>query len=164
MTNELTPAWDGYFWSQPISIPIQDGVVLLRIVTNGSEDPPTARQIEVASGVGDYLVGLNDYLDDFAEAACRDMDDHVDLAAEGIAIDYHHIRRHYKVRSVVIGALEGCSDDYFFLTCDCDWDEEHGIQFMLAGREVLHCGDHTGAAMVAETDQDYRDFCNRELG
>ena len=43
----------------------------------------------------------------------------------------------------MIPRLADSVEDYYFVSADCDWEAEHGMQFLLENDVVLYCGDHT---------------------
>ena len=108
--------WDGNFWVRPVTLPFRDVQVQIRVNTDSPSDQPTQRQIDVANLVVASLADLKPALDEHAANYCREIDEDVDLAGENIHIDYDSIGQHWSVNSVVIGDLESCSGDYYFLS------------------------------------------------
>ena len=156
--NHTDFKWDGDFWTRSVALPFQDGAVELRIQTDGENNPPSSRQIDVANSLHHHLEDLKSKLDLMAAAYCHEIDEDVCLADEEIDIDYDAISKHWSVNCVLIGNLETCNGNYYFLSCDCDWEPEHGMEFLLDGTDVVYCNDHTVAFLAADTDDSYRSF------
>ena len=148
--------WDGHFWSGHVVLPYQERAVQIRIDTDSNEEVPTARQSAVADHIPEYLANIKRELDTHAEQNCRKVDDAVNLEEEGIPINYHRIGDHYTITAAMVGHVDGCEGNYFFLGCECDWDEEHGLEFLLDGSRILYCYHQTGAFIMAKSDEIYR--------
>jgi hypothetical protein len=155
--------WDGHFWSRQIVLPFQERPVQIRIDTDSNEEPPTARQMAVADCIPEYLAGIKRHLDARAEQNCRKVDYAVNLEEEGIPINYDRIGDHYTIETALVGYVDGCEGNYFFLGCECDWEEEHGLEFLLDGSRILYCYHHTGTFIMTKSDEIYRRLAS-ELG
>ena len=156
MTSDFK--WDGQFWTDSITLPFQSESVQIRIYAENDSIKPTQRQREVCKLISTYLRGIKTQLDEHAATYCRAVDAAVDLAQENVSIDYDAISAHWTVSCVVIGKLENCKGNYFFLSCGCDWELEHGMEFLLDGREIIFCSGHTIAFLAADTDDSYHSF------
>ena len=143
------------FWTAKTIVPGIAASIEIRIYVDNSPSP-TDRQFEVAGKVVAYLQSAWPNIVKSAEAYCRNVDDAVDLQDEGIRIDYSHLDRHFTPRNILISHLDGVQSDFYFVGCDCDWEEEHGMQFVMEAASVLGCGGHTGAFIMTKDDATYR--------
>ena len=78
------------------------------------------------------------------------------LAAWGITadeleveIDEDHLQNHFVINSILIPRLGDCQINYVFLAGECDWDMEHGIEFLLKDGWPIRCEAQAGLALNA---------------
>ena len=129
-------------WKTAKTVPLFGAMLKVYIMQEG-ESLPTQRQIEV-------LYSLNDLTDhvlkDIANHALeyfRQVDAVVNLAGEGIVIDESRIECYFRFESILIPELGECETNYFFVSADCDWEPEHGMEVLVGDGRVFYCGDHS---------------------
>ena len=118
-------------------------------VQEGDVARPTARQLSALEHFQLLPTTLPTAIEPHALQYCDRIDDIVCLAEEGISIDRANIAKHYQLTDLVIPPLADTSGNFFFLTADCDWEPEHGMQIILDGNDILYCNDHTTLAFGA---------------
>ena len=115
----------------------------------GDARRPTPRQLAALEHFQSFPTTLPAAIEPHALNYCDRIDEIVCLHEEGIAIDRANIAKHYRLTDLVIPPLSDTSANFFFLTADCDWEPEHGMQIVLDGPEILYCDDHTTLAFGA---------------
>ena len=61
---------------------------------------------------------------------------------EGLLI-HAQSTRIFRLESLLIPEIRNCNTNYFFASFDCDWEEEHGMQVLIADGEIILCGEST---------------------
>lgn len=123
-------------------------VVRIAFEQEGDATVPTARQLQALDSL--HGVPGDELARDIAVNARRyyeRVDSVVNLAGEGIDIDPENIASHFKIVGVTIPILGGCESDLIFVDATCDWEEEHGMQLLLADGSVVYCGDYSTIQM-----------------
>ncbi|QDT78582.1 hypothetical protein Mal35_20310 [Gimesia maris] len=107
------------------------------------ELPPTQHQLQVLESFmrlaeADVATDLADY----ALKYCEEVEELIDLKEEGIEIDKKNISNHFNVTTILIPELGDSDSAFVFLSADCEWEEEHGMQFLFENGKIIWCGDH----------------------
>ena len=144
-------------WQTQKYIPFLGFVVSVYFISETDEDlPPTKRQIELLDSVDNLTDEIKPEL---AIWARKDFKKRLEnwgitpdeLAEEnGFEIDEQSIERHFRIDQVVIPRIEGCNHNYIFLAGKCDWDVEHGIEFLLKNGAPIRCAAQEGLWSSAE--------------
>ena len=135
--------YDSGLWETRQHVPAFDATLAVYVIQEGGE-PPTQRQREIVES-------LNSLPEDIRQDVARHALDYfrkghsdIRLADDEADIDAHNISRYYRIKSVLVPEISDCDTDYFFISADCDWEEEHGMQvFSVGDGHVLSCGDHS---------------------
>jgi len=144
-------------WQTKKYIPFLGREVSVTFISETDDDlPPTKRQIEIV----DSLDNLTDMIkSELAIWARKDFKRRLknwgitsdELAEEnGVEIDEQSIEKHFRIDQVVIPRIEGCNHNYAFLAGECDWDVEHGIEFLLKNGVLIRCAAQEGLSSSAE--------------
>ncbi|PTQ85897.1 hypothetical protein C8N29_1485 [Agitococcus lubricus] len=154
MSDELK--FEDGSWTVKKYLPFIKQMIEVSIFTDDNPDnKPSSRQLEVFGELEKIALIIDD-LNNYARKYLMQIEELRDLEEENIYIDASKIDHHYKLKTVLIGSLEECSGRYFFIIGDCDWDEEHGIEFLFDGNKILSCGAAEGKFIYADSDEDYR--------
>ncbi|MBI4057786.1 hypothetical protein HY405_00470 [Candidatus Microgenomates bacterium] len=137
---ELT--WTGDFWEASKNIPFLDREVKITFITGGEANQPTKKQLNVLGRIEDLPKDFSSILDDAADSYRKTV---IESLLEEDSEPIRHIQRenisnHYKIDDVVIPELGRSRDVLFFLTGECDWEEEHGIEILVKNEKVESCG------------------------
>ena len=125
---------------QPVS---SLGAAELRIyIMQEGESAPTERQLETLGAFKDLPPQIMDDIASHAVRYCQHVDSIVDLADEGIEIDIDDIRKHFTITALLIPELDNCESDFVFVSADCDWEPERGMQLLVENGRVIWCGEH----------------------
>ena len=154
----VTPSSDFPQWleSEPIALPLMDGM-LCRFILEGYQDDPRPEDFHAA--IANLLAAKPDVFRAVEKDVFQyyvDKDCNVDMDEEDwIVIDnpedvwefvdfgseFHLSRRHY-----------GDEKIYASLTCGCEWEEEHGLEFVFKeGKYVNKLGWYDGHATNADS-------------
>ncbi|MCR9232519.1 MAG: hypothetical protein NXI29_16020 [bacterium] len=134
---------DSRLWSAQAAIPSCGNIECQFYIMQEGELPPTKRQLNVLESFmvleqADVATDLADY----ALRYCEKIEEHIDLEEEGIEIDKQNISNHFKVTTILIPELGECDSAFVFLSADCEWEEEHGMQVLFENGKIIWCGDH----------------------
>jgi hypothetical protein len=131
-------------------------VVVMFISEEDDHSPPTSRQIALL----DSLDKLNDkIIPELVAWARKDFRQRLEnwgitpaeLTEEnGFEISEDKIQNHFQLDQIVIPRIEDCRHDYVFLCGNCDWDVEHGIEFLLKDGIPIGCSAQEGLYTSAE--------------
>lgn len=133
---------DGRIWEAESQMPLFQATVTIYIMQEDDQQP-TGRQQEILASLQNTP---NDLLLDIKTCAMeyyREIDSVVNLTEEGKAIDERSLEQHFRIKSVLIPEIRNCSTNYCFMSFDCDWEEEHGMQVLLADGKIIACGQHS---------------------
>ena len=110
---------------------------------------PTERQLRAYERFQTLPTTLCDEIARHAIRYCDRIDDLVGLEAEGIAINRSQIGQHFRITTLLIPRLADSGTDYYFISADCDWEPEHGMQIILENDAIVYCSDHSSLAFGA---------------
>lgn len=137
--------WNGYFWEREWFVPLLNKAVPISIVPENGGLPPTLPQLALANRLSELPQSLWTEIEDAAEAYRAETDASVNLAEYDLGhINRANIRDHFAILDVVIPPLEGSTEFLIFLTGNCDWEEEHGLEILLKNNHVISCGPNEG--------------------
>lgn len=127
-----------------------------RFISEQDDQEPTARQIAVLDSL-DKLTA--DLIPQLIEWARRDLQARLsnwgitldELEAE---IDLDNLQNHFSINEVLVPRIAECQNNYIFLNGECDWDPDHGIEFLLKNGILILCEAQEGLAM-SESWEDY---------
>lgn len=162
----------GWYYSQPMSIPVLRGQTC-RMVVEGYDDDPNKDEIHVA--IANFLSLPPAALEEAALHVFRyfqncndgmwEPDDDEFLVIESPSEVWRHVRlgdepmvsrRHYGDRGI-----------YVSLSCGCDWEEEHGLQIVFKnGLRVNKVGPYDGHLTNSDAyaDNSLEDVVYRAFG
>jgi len=134
-------AWDDDFWVTEKHIPLLGEMVEITVIPeDGRQAPPSAKQLAAIDALDDLPPELMDRIDDAADGHRRRIDEMIDLAQEGLGdIRRDNIGDHYEIDEVVIPPHGRSSHVFQFLSAECDWEEEHGMEILLCDGQVFSC-------------------------
>jgi hypothetical protein len=141
---------DGRLWKAQMQVPSLGNVKVLVYIMQEGDSSPSARQLEALTLFKALPSRTLEEIASRAVTYCQKVDSVVDLSAEGIGIDYDDIARHYRFTSLLIPQLNCCESNFVFVSADCDWEPEHGMQLLLEDGCVLWCGDHSTLPFSAQ--------------
>ena len=122
----------------PLDVLLFSYPVHVYIVREGDLSP-SPRQLEVLTSLPLLPAVLLEEIAVSAADYCRRVDSVVNLANEGISVDYGDITRHYRFTTILIPELGQCESNYMFISADCDWEDEHGMEIFVADGRVIRC-------------------------
>lgn len=125
-------------WKSVLYVPLLRSNVALYIVQENPSDP-TSRQQHILESMESLPASLLDDIADHALGHYRRSD----AATEGILVDSTNVAKHFQYKSILIPEIQNCETKFFFLSADCDWGQEHGMQFLIGDGRVIACGDHS---------------------
>jgi len=133
--------WDDGFWVTNRHVPFLCREVEIVVVPEDLEEArPTHRQIAAIDALDDVPDSIVKRLNDAADGHRRRIHDLIDLAEEGLGdICRENIADYFEIDEIVIPPLGDCARVYHFLSADCDWEPEHGLEFLLRDGEVVSC-------------------------
>jgi hypothetical protein len=146
--NTFDYKWDDYFWTGLLYIPFLDTETKISVVcdTSPEQTEPTPRQLALVNALLSLPASLVNEMDDAAEKWRACVDDAVDLSEYDLGhINRQNIREHYQVQAIYIPPIGDCQDDYQFITSECDWEEEHGMQLLLKNGKFVSFGEQDGS-------------------
>lgn len=135
--------WNGDFWVSKVSTPFQMTDVEI-FVYREDGTPPSEKQRAMLNNIDFLPSKLLEDINTAAVGYVNDVDNRVNLSRQGISIDLEHLANHYKIKRIIIPELFDAKADFFIITADCDWDEEHGMEVLIENNRVLYCGPNKG--------------------
>jgi hypothetical protein len=139
------------YWRTRRHIPFLDRRVEVIIVPENEGADPTQRQLQVLESAESLPPSFMESLDDHATRHRRYS---LHLLADFVR-GYRRLFRmcgirlegdsdewagnEYEVTGIVVPPLAAMFDAYFFVEAECDWDEEHGLEFMVRNNVVVRC-------------------------
>lgn len=144
----------GRLWRARAKIPSLAGTECQVYIMQEAETPPTARQLLCLERFAE--LPTSDVGADIAANALRYLgyiESVVDLESEGIKIDKSKIATHYSITTVLIPELRDCDSDFVFVSANCEWEREHGMQLLFENGKVIWCGDHSALAFGSQWTQ-----------
>jgi hypothetical protein len=121
--------------------------------------PPTRRQMELLDSLENLPDAIKPELAEWARKDYHSRLQHWELSGEelageiGFPIDEENIERHFRIREAVVPGVNGCATAYLLLIGRCDWDAEHGIEFLLKDGSPIRCSAAEGLSTSAEWDE-----------
>lgn len=140
--------FEHHFWRRTVYVPMFGTELEVSIDAEDFRSaPPTSRQLDAADTALQLSLSLRDLLDDAAELYRLKVHEAVGLTWPEVAgINRSNIREHYRVDSIFVPRLRSCPNNFLFLHGECDWEDEHGIEFLLRDGRILQCGPQDGLA------------------
>ena len=105
-------------------------------------DAPTLRQLDLANSILEWPTQMRVVIDDAAERYRAATDESIGLAEYQLGyINRQNIREHYQVYGIGIPSFEEIEEpvDYIWLLCGCAWEEEHGMECIFRGQDLIYC-------------------------
>lgn len=133
---------DGRLWETERQVPSLNARLKVYIMQE-DDFPPTQRQLEILESLDRLPKGFQHDIATHAWNYYRQIDADVDFAQEGRAIEHESITSHYTIKSILIPEIRNCEANYLFISANCDWEEEHGMQLLVRDGQVISCGDHS---------------------
>lgn len=133
--------WEDDFWVTEKHVPFLGETVEITVIPeDGQEARPSPRQLAAIDALDDLPPEILEKIDNAADGHRRRVDDLINLAEEGLGdIQRDNIHEHYEIDEVVIPP-HGTSPRIFqFISAECDWEEEHGMEILLCDGKVVSC-------------------------
>jgi len=140
-------------WEAEIQIPSLGRTLPVYIREEEKGEAPSTRQLAIANALDFVLTNASHAMSAIAVKYYESISARVDLENEGIAIDPDHISNHYRLSSVIIPAIRDSQSDFVIVGADCDWEEEHGMEFVLENGRAIACGPQSSLAFGAFWDE-----------
>ena len=139
--GEYDFTWDDDFWVTNKHVPFLGGDIDIVVVPEDLEEArPSPLQLAAIDALDDIPTSILDKIDDAADAHRRRVDEMINLAEEGLGhIRRNNIREYYEINEVAIPPHGASKRVYQFLSADCDWEDEHGMEFLLCDGKVVSC-------------------------
>ena len=125
------------FWQTQKYLPFLKREVLAGFISEAGDQAPTERQIALLDSLDALTDEINPLLSAWAKKDFRRRLENWGMTPEELneeldmEIDEQNIQNHFSINQVIIPRIGNCNRDYIFLCGSCDWDEEHGIEFLL---------------------------------
>jgi hypothetical protein len=145
-------------WQTRKYIPFLEREVLVRFISEEGDQQPTSRQIAIADSLHLLAHELPQALTVWARTSFQAQLDQWGLTSEelcaeiGIKINKQSIQNHFEIDEVIIPRINQCKENYIFLCGCCDWDGEHGIEFLLKDGTPIQCTSQDGLAFSEAWD------------
>jgi len=133
---------DGQLWEATKDLPLFGGRLKTYIMQEG-KSPPSGRQLAVLDSANELPGAILADIANLAIAYYRRIDPAVNCAAEGTVIDVDNIENNYQFCSISIPEMRDCDSNILFISADCDWEVEHGMQVVVLDGRVVYCGEPT---------------------
>jgi hypothetical protein len=111
------------------------------IISESNDQEPTVRQVEVIDSIDKISPTVLGLIREQAKAYYKRVAELVDLEEYDIEINEEDLDNHYSLNGIVIPRMQDCTTNYVFLTGECDWDPEHGIEILLKEGVPIECGE-----------------------
>ncbi len=130
----------------------------VHFVSEQDDQPPTPRQIAVLDSLDQVTP---DIVPQLAQWVQHDLQDRLarwgitleEMQEElGIEIDVDDLQKHFAINEILIPRIGDCRTTFVVLQGACEWDSEHGIEFLLKDGRPILCGPQEGLALSAEWD------------
>jgi len=146
--------WDDHWWTRTCLVPLVDRQIDVSIFPEDFRNAsPSERQLEAFASALKLSPTLHDLLDAAAERYREEVDEAVGLTWPEVAgINRQNIRAHYRIDRIFVPRLRSSKRSFLFLEGECDWEEEHGIEFLLRDGQVIQCGPQEGLMQNEEWD------------
>jgi hypothetical protein len=129
---------DDDLWEAEVYVPIFDVTVPLTVL--GEDDQgPSSRQQEIVDSIAILPMSLLKTLKYRAYEYFARVRDEAGEAEFDPSIKKGTIQKHYRLKSTLVPKIKDSPTNYLFLTFDCDWEEEHGMQVVLADDQIVTC-------------------------
>jgi len=134
-------AWDDDFWFTEKFVPFLGETVEITVVPeDGQQARPSPRQLAAIDALDDLPANILDRIDSAADGHRRRVDEMINLHEEGLGdIQRDNIGEYYDINEVVIPPHGTSRHLYQFLLAECDWEEEHGMEFLVCDGKVVSC-------------------------
>ncbi len=139
-------------WQTRKYIPLLRREVLVEFISEEHNQEPTQRQIDLLDSLDTLTDKINSKLAVLAIEDFKTRLENWGMTPQELdqEIDEQNIQKHFKLEQVVIPRIKNCSYDYVFICGSCDWDKEHGIEFLLKNGEPIQCNAQEGLAVSTE--------------
>jgi len=110
------------------------------VILEDGQSAPTFRQRRLIKKMQRYPTELKNSMCDAADQHRTDYEHAVgDLTLEyGLPrMNRDNIQEHFDIGVIWVPQLDGLSDDYLVLVCDCTWEEEHGMDLIVKNGETV---------------------------
>jgi len=148
------------FWRTNKYIPFLGFEIGVKFISEDHEDqPPTPRQMALLDSIDKLTENFKPKIDDWAKKDFKQRLAKWRMPREtleksiGITIDEQNIQNHYHIHQVTIPRIEICVHNYIFLSGECDWDMEHGIEFLLKNGDPIRCSAQQGLSLSGKWNQ-----------
>ena len=139
-------------WQTKKFVPFRMRELPVQFISEQDEQPPTVCQVEVLTSIDTLTTALIPVLTTWAKMYYRTVAELFPLAEYGITIGKTRLEQQYTITEIVVPRLSTCTTNYLFLCGECDWDSEHGIEFLLANGSPIRCNAQEGLALSEEWD------------
>ena len=112
------------------------------VILEDGKSAPTFRQRWLIKKMLRYPAELKNSMCDAADQHRKDTEHSAgDLTLEyGLPrMNRYNIQEHFGIGVIWVPQLDGLSDDYLVLACDCTWEEEHGMHLIVKNGETVAC-------------------------
>lgn len=140
------PRFNGYEIAASVSLPFLPHVRSIHIhgeLRHGQE--ASAHQLEYYRSLTPEDFPVTEELDDMAFGYYQDTARIIDVRDFGLSgVNRSNIGSHYRIELVTIPPLKGSTERFLILSGECDWDPEHGVQFIAKNSRIVACGESDG--------------------
>ena len=142
-------------WETNKYVAFLDRQVPARFISEQDDQEPTARQIAVLDSLDELTA---DQMPQLVEWARRDLQARltnwgITLDELDVEIDVDNLQNHFSIKEVLIPRISDCQTNYIFLAGECDWEQDHGIEFLLKNSKPILCGAQEGLALSESWDE-----------
>lgn len=146
MLNLPTPKFNGIEISANVSLAFLPGVRTIDIhgeLKDGAEATESQFAYYMSLSQADFPNSTD--LNDRAFEYFRETASVIDVSDFGLVdVDRSNICDHYEIQRIVVPPLWETEDRYLILGGNCNWNPEHGIQFIVENSTVIKCGESDG--------------------
>ncbi|MHB8914123.1 MAG: DUF6985 domain-containing protein [Minisyncoccota bacterium] len=132
--------WKEPFWECTKFIPFLGKEMEVVFITAGKGEKPADEQLQLLDRLDSISNEFVTNIDDAAETYKKEVYENIDPAEADLSINREDISRHFSLDTVVIPEIGQSKDVLFFLTGECDWEKEHGIEILVKDGQVVSCG------------------------
>ncbi|MDZ4782991.1 MAG: hypothetical protein SGJ19_22325 [Planctomycetia bacterium] len=140
-------------WEREQYVPLLERTIKIYIMQEGDKSP-TGRQLEIVDSINSFPV-------DFLSAAASHAWDYyqrLDAILKyakngGVVFKRDEVSQHFFFKSALIPQIKNCEANFIFLAAHCDWEEEHGMGFLVENGQIIFCGDETSLPFSAAWEE-----------
>ncbi len=140
------PNFNGYEIEAKVSLPFLPKVRSIHIygeMKHGNQ--ASKRQLDYYYSLAQDDFPSQTHVDDCAYSYFQKVAAIVDVRDFGLSqVSRENIDKHYRIELVTVPPIRNSSDRWLVLGGQCDWDPEHGIQFIVKNSRVIHTGESDG--------------------